>query len=288
MIDSTQTFRVMYHLLSHNAKSLREIPSNQRVSLSVARCARVFWRVTDSVPIHYQGSGTKCAAMLTREEIDVHNAKVKAFWDSVRPTIEAINKKTLKSIYKRVAREGIHVCAIGREFFADKLDAWPQPTFCSVGGAIYHRALVVLDRYDDDFRPRPGFVHLTMYDEAEILYDPSTSRMRVKLGDVTADFQSIHPPRFGIDQDDISSIEEILTSLRIEREEAVFLKSLEAHQRIKIAGTDGELGPGQTHLYDPEKPEGQRLTEMRKSLIPAGLPSDSRQASARRRAKRQS
>jgi hypothetical protein len=203
--------------------------------------------------------------MLSRKEIDEHNAKVKAFWEEVRPRIEAISKKSLKSIYKRVAIENLNPSEIAREIFPERLDEWPQPTFWSVGASIYHRALVALGKYDEDYRPLPGFRHLMMFEEAEVLYDRSTSSMRVQLGDLSAAFQNIHVPRFGIDVDDMRSIEEAYDLLLRQREEDSLIASLQADGRLRLDG--GALEPGQTHRYDPTRPRGERLTEVRKSFV---------------------
>lgn len=154
-------------------------------------------------------------SVLSREWIDEHNARVRAFRKEHYPRIEALTDEECRRIYARWTTPDEHMAAnkIALEFRDQLGMTWPEESAVGIGMKLVHTVLVRLDEYDPDFRPRPEPEFIGDIGDGSLWYLPAASRLRVVLGDHHEDFRPTHAPKFGVDSSDMAVAYEVLERL---------------------------------------------------------------------------
>lgn len=146
--------------------------------------------------------------------VEDHNAKVEAFRAELAPLIEAMTVKQCRAVCRAAGKEGLAMNRIGERFREPLNGKWPDESHVAAGMAIYRHALERLDKYDDDFRPRPRRLHMGSVEGGEIYFLTADYQYEVVVGDRTERFRPSWNPRFGMDVFDQMAAAEIATGLQ--------------------------------------------------------------------------
>lgn len=150
---------------------------------------------------------------LAPDWIEQHNARVKAFRDSLAPVLEGMTDDQCREVVAMAKVEGLSMDRIAERMREPLGGKWTVENVAA-GTALYRTALVRLDEYDDDFRPRPSRSFMgTARGGAEIHYLAAEGQYEVVAGSHAERFKAAFVPRFGMDIDDIARAEDIALKL---------------------------------------------------------------------------
>ncbi len=148
------------------------------------------------------------------ENLDQLNRNLQKVEDFVKTKVDALSAARLRQIYEEIAVEGRSISEIAT-LLAPELDLDRNAYAANrLGSAAYLKSLEFLDKYDDDYRPRPGRDFMGQIDgKVDVYYLPHLRSYDVVLGDFSETFRATYVPRFGIDVSDMGIIEEIADRL---------------------------------------------------------------------------
>ena len=102
-----------------------------------------------------KGRPVQSSSELTPDWMERHNARVIAFRTALVPVLEAMSERQCREVVAMAKDEGLSMTRIAERIRAPLGGTWTDE-HVAAGIAIYQAALLRLDAYDDEFRPRPA------------------------------------------------------------------------------------------------------------------------------------
>lgn len=162
---------------------------------------------------------------LSDDWIEKHNARVADFDAELYRVLDAMTDDQCREVVAMAKEEGLAMNQIAERMRTPLGGKWADNEHVRAGIDIYQSALLRLDEYDDDFRPRPARIPMaTTADGAEIFYLTAEGEYEVVVAGRSARFKAGFDPKFRMDVSDAARAEDIARKLIADGSRSLDLK----------------------------------------------------------------